>query len=427
MSAVWAVAMKDLLILVRDRFGLFWVAVFPLLMALFFGSIFGSSGSGARGLRIGFIGTGDSTSVAKFRAALDKADAVTLDDMPLDSARSLVARGKKTAFVHFIDTASGGMGFFGPGKPAIEIGIDPARKTEAGYLEGLVNQAYFSLVADQMARPNDMRSMIQEQLGQLDSTTIESDPERERVGRLLENLDVFLASVDTAQAQGDSTGMGAQSPFAQPNIKVEQITVAQAAPKSSWEITFPQSLQWALIGVAAAFAVGLVVERRNGTLLRLRLAPISRFQILAGKGLACFIAAVSASALLLGIGILVFGVRVTSWPGLLLSVACAAYCFVGLMMFISVLGRTEQAVAGAGWAILLVMSMTGGGMVPLFMMPSWMFKLGSISAVKWSVLAMEGAIWRGFSPADMMLPLGVLVGIGTAGLAVGTFILARSD
>ena len=110
-----------------------------------------------------------------------------------------------------------------------------------------------------------------------------------------------------------------------------------------------------------------------------------------------------------------------------MSVACAAYCFVGIMMFISVLGRTEQAVAGAGWAILLVMSMTGGGMVPLFMMPSWMFKLGSISAVKWSVLAMEGAIWRGFSPADMMLPLGVLVGIGTAGLAVGTFILARSD
>ena len=427
MSAIWAMARKDLLILLRDRFGLFWVAVFPLLMALFFGSIFGSSSSGARGLRIAFIGSGDSTSVAKFRTALDTSASVVLEDMSLDSARGLVARGKKTAYVHFSDTSGSGMNFFGETKPTIEIGIDPARKTEAGYLEGLVNQAYFSLVADQMSQPGDMRPMVQEQIARLDSAQVDMGTDRNQLRSLLSNLDVFLASVDTLQTSGDSSTVQDRSPFAKPDIKVQQITVAEAAPKSSWEITFPQSLQWALIGVAAAFAVGLVVERRNGTFLRLRLAPISRLQILAGKGLACFVAAVSASILLLGVGILVFGVRVTSWPGLLISVACAAYCFVGLMMFISVLGRTEQAVAGAGWAILLVMSMTGGGMVPLFMMPTWMYKLGSISAVKWSVLAMEGAIWRGFAPADMMLPLGVLVGMGTAGLAVGTFILSRSD
>jgi len=47
--------------------------------------------------------------------------------------------------VHFTDTSHSSFGFFGPAKPSIEIGIDPARKTEAGYLEGLVNQAYFSL------------------------------------------------------------------------------------------------------------------------------------------------------------------------------------------------------------------------------------------------------------------------------------------
>jgi len=48
MNAVWALARKDLVILLRDRFGLFWVVAFPLLMALFFGSIFGSGSSGAR-------------------------------------------------------------------------------------------------------------------------------------------------------------------------------------------------------------------------------------------------------------------------------------------------------------------------------------------------------------------------------------------
>jgi len=71
--------------------------------------------------------------------------------------------------------------------------------------------------------------------------------------------------------------------------------------------------------------------------------------------------------------------------------------------------------------------MTGGGMVPLFIMPTWMYKLGSFSAVKWSVLALEGAIWRGFGPSDMMLPLAVLVGMGAAGLAVGTAVLSKSE
>ena len=427
MGAIWALAVKDLVILRRDRFGLFWVAAFPLLMALFFGSIFSSGGSGVRGLKVAFWGTGDSTSVAKFKSALGSSSALTLEEMPLDSARDLVARGKKTAYVHFIDTSDSRLGMFGPNKPAIEIGIDPARKTEAGYLEGLVNQAYFTLLADQLKNPADLRPAIQEQLTRLDTAGNLEETDRASVRNLFGHLDAFLAAVDTLNT-ADTTGSAqGNSPFAQPNITLEEITVSNVAPRSTWEITFPQSLQWALIGVTAAFAVGLVVERRNGTFLRLRLSPISRFQILAGKGLACFIAAVVACLGLLAIGILVFNVHVASWPALALAVGCSGFCFVGLMMFISVLGKTEQAVAGAGWAILLVMSMTGGGMVPLMVMPSWMFKLGSISAVKWSVLALEGAIWRGFGPAEMTLPLAVLLGMGALGLAVGTFILSKSD
>jgi len=96
-------------------------------------------------------------------------------------------------------------------------------------------------------------------------------------------------------------------------------------------------------------------------------------------------------------------------------------------MGVSVMGKTEQAVGGAGWAMFLVMSMTGGGMVPLMALPGWMLTLGSISPVKWSILAMEGAIWRGFAPSDMMLPISILLGIGLLGFSIGVTILSRSD
>ena len=40
MKILWTLAWKDLRLLGRDRFGVFWVLAFPLMMALLFGAIF---------------------------------------------------------------------------------------------------------------------------------------------------------------------------------------------------------------------------------------------------------------------------------------------------------------------------------------------------------------------------------------------------
>jgi ABC-2 type transport system permease protein len=71
--------------------------------------------------------------------------------------------------------------------------------------------------------------------------------------------------------------------------------------------------------------------------------------------------------------------------------------------------------------------MAGGGMVPQVAMPSWLLAVGSFSPVKWSVLAIEGAVWRGFSAADMAQPVIILCTVGLVGFIVGTMILARRD
>jgi ABC-2 type transport system permease protein len=48
------------------------------------------------------------------------------------------------------------------------------------------------------------------------------------------------------------------------------------------------------------------------------------------------------------------------------------------------------------------------------------------NAVKWSILALEGSIWRGFTLADMLLPCGILLGTGAVCLALGGKLLARA-
>ena len=95
----------------------------------------------------------------------------------------------------------------------------------------------------------------------------------------------------------------------------------------------------------------------------------------------------------------------------------------------SVLGRTEAAASGIGWASLIVMAMIGGGMIPLVFIERIPFlaAVSNASPVKWSILAIEGAIWRGFSPAQMALPCLVLIGVGIGAFMAGGLIFQRTE
>ena len=146
-----------------------------------------------------------------------------------------------------------------------------------------------------------------------------------------------------------------------------------------------------------------------------------------GKALACFLASLSVIVFLLLVGKLIFHIRIMSPALLALAIVCTSLCFVGIMMFISVLGKTEQAVGGTGWALLLAMAMFGGGMVPLMVMPSWMKGLSSLSPIKWAILATEGAIWRGFSFTEIAFPCSILLGVGAVFFLTGVWIFRRMD
>jgi ABC-2 type transport system permease protein len=106
-------------------------------------------------------------------------------------------------------------------------------------------------------------------------------------------------------------------------------------------------------------------------------------------------------------------------PLLALAIVSASIAFVGIMMLLSVLGKTEQSAGGIGWGILLVMSMIGGGMIPLFALPSWMLTVSHFSPVKWAILSMEGAVWRQFTLGEMMLPCGILWAVGVVCFLIG--------
>lgn len=420
MRILLTLALKDLRLLWRDRFGLFWILAFPLIFALFFGAIFSGDRGTAPPMKVALVDEDGGAEARAFLKRLDENRSVESERMDLAAARDAVRRGRRAAYVRVEKGFGDAAGYFSGEAPPVEIGIDPARSAESGYLEGIVLQAAWAGVQERFSDRDATKENLRQAKKRLDGAPALTGAQRERLRKFLDDLEGVLGSLDPAEIGGAPRMEAAR-------VRKVDVTRSGLRPRSSWEITFPSAILWAVLGCAAGFAIGIVVERTQGTFLRLRVAPLSRAQVLAGKGLACFIACLTVSVLFLAIGRLVFGVRIAA-PGLLgLAILATAVCFVGIMMFLSVLGKTEQAVGGAGWAILTVMAMLGGGMVPLFIMPPWLQTASHASPVKWGIVALEGAIWRGFTPAEMILPCAILVATGLGFFALGARVFARAE
>jgi ABC-2 type transport system permease protein len=426
MRPMLTLTLKDLLLLWRNKAALFWVIVFPLAFGLFFGAIISGEFGPRAKMSIAFVDE-DNSAVSKALAQkLSDHEAVRLvptetEGQPhdRDSAIQSVRRGDGTAYLLLHPGFGESLRSFGQGGTKIELGIDPSRPAEAGFLQFIMTEAMFSILANQFTDPEEMRKWLK--IGQKEVEQARDLPEAQKK-MLLE----FFAMLDGFVPKLlDATVPSEGGPFGALKLNVVPVTFDQSMPRSAFEITFPASILWAVLACMMTFAMSIVVEQKQGTLLRLRVAPLGKMQILGGKGLACFLSCVGATCILLLVGVTCLGVRVSSWPYLLTSIAAMAVCFSGLMMLLSVLCRTEQAAGGAAMAIILVMATLGGALVPLLGMPDWMLTMSHFTPAKWGILALEGAIWRGFDLADMLLPCGILLSVGVSSFGLGARILSR--
>ncbi|MCB9881605.1 MAG: ABC transporter permease [Planctomycetes bacterium] len=433
---------KDLRLLVRDRFGLFWIFVFPLVYALFFGAIFSGQSGGGGGGKIGIavVDQDESTSSKAFLELLAKHPSLSVRQnedgsprsMPLDAARDLVRRGKRAAYVALRKGfGDQGIDVFAPSRDVaqalVEVGVDPSRSAEKGYLQGILAESTFRHTIDGFAdREKTKRDIARMSARVRDDPAIPA-PQKLLLGVFFSALDRFLAGIDvSALASSTSDGASGESGMNLARIDLVDVTVEDEGPQSAFQITFPSAILWGLIGCASGFAIMIVRERTLGTMARLLTSPVTLSEILLGKGAACFVTCVAATLFLLLVAWIGLGIGLGSIPKLLVGVAASAFSFVGIMLVCSLLGKTEQAVAGATWGLMMPFVMLGGGMVPLIAMPSWMQQLSSVSPFKWCILALEGAIWRGFSWAEMVTPCLILVGVGVAGATVAFFLFRRT-
>ncbi len=455
MNAILAIAIKDIRLLLRDRMGFFFAFGFPIMTAIFFGSIFGGSGGGGKD-------SGDSGKIDLLLVDEDQTDgsrafAKTLSDASelkvtispsRDQASAEVRKGNNTAFVALPKGfgASRDSMFFGGGT-TIVLGVDPAKRAESGMLEGVLTKYGFMQLQQGFQDPEVMRKQVRTSLDRLKNSDGMTGAQKQTFEKFFGDLDQFLVDVprnskpDTdasapVKAASSSTDTASAPGGFQP-IRIEKADVikpkstaaagAPSSPPNNYSWTFPQGMIWGFLGCSMSFAVAMVLERTRGTLLRLRVSPLSPMQILAGKALACFLMTQVVAILLMLIAYFAFDVRPTSIPTLAIAIICTGICFVGLMMMLSVFSKSERAAAGLGWGVMLIFSMIGGGMIPLFILKGWMHTLSIISPIRWSILALEGGIWRQMTPMEMLPACTVLTSIGVVGFIIGAIVFGSAE
>jgi ABC-2 type transport system permease protein len=446
MRTVLTMAVKDLRLMSRDWLGMFFIIGFPIAMAIFFGTIMGSMGPGdGAPMSVAVVDEDRSPMSQRFVDDLVASGNVKVEELGRKEAMDRVRRGRLVGMIAIPKGFGETAGLMWLDAPTIEVGVDPSRKAEAGMLQGNIMQSMGKLMFARFQDPTGMAPFIDQARQEIANSDDLPETMRPALTQLMNSLDGWRKSWEETQAKENASGEGAvdgknkSDHVGGPEFqlaRIETIDVTRQPPKGStqelvqrirskWDISFPQAMIWGVLACAAGFAITIVRERKQGTFLRLRIAPVTRGQLVAGKATACFVAVIAVIAVVVALGT-ALGMRPLS-PGLLaLAAVCIAFCFVGIMMLMSVVGKTEEAVSGAAWGANMFMAMFGGGMVPLIFMPGFMRVLSNFSPVKWSVLALEGAIWRGFTLTEMLLPCFVLVAVGAVCLAVGTTVLSRA-
>ncbi len=110
---------------------------------------------------------------------------------------------------------------------------------------------------------------------------------------------------------------------------------------------------------------GLLVERENGTLARLRSMPIPRWVIVASKALVSLVLGVVSTSVLLALGSVLFDADFGSVPAVAALVVCAATAGTSVMFLIVRVAHTSEQAGIATSIVALVLGIGGGAFFPV--------------------------------------------------------------
>lgn len=358
LTAFRALVRKDIAMFLRDRRALVVSVLTPIVVAAFFGFLFGGTGSGGNSVSRLAVGVADLDHSALTKAvieSLEQDESLKIQQLSEEEATQLVRAGKLRAAVVFpaeFESMATGALVGGSGMPELKLLYDPSQSMVRPMVAGLITQH----VMQRLSRQN------------------------------------FV---------GDARPV----PF-----KLESTPMTTGPRYNSYAHSFAgMSIQFILfMGIDAGIA--LLVMRKEGMWRRLRAAPLSHGVLLGSRVASTTLIAVGILSVVYLAAYFGFGVRFAgSVPGFIMVAFAFALLAATTGLMISALGRSEGATRGVSMFSVLILVMLGGAWVPAFLFPEWLQHVTEFTPTRWAVDGFDAMTWRGQPLQSAYAPTAILL------------------
>lgn len=378
-----AITSASLRRLLRDRLGLFFMVLLPVVLILVIGATVGAQSD----FRVGV--TGARGPLAEQLAA-DLGESSSIDARPFaneGAARDAMRRGELDAVVvipaDLDETLTGG------GTVRIPLLVNDSV---------LTGQAVWSSVATVVAGHAALVQAATFSAEQAGGTVGSRLP---AAAALQETLPRIAVRTETVNADSDflPAGFG----YSATTILVLFVFIN------------------ALAGGAA-----MIQTRKLGIYDRVLAAPVRARDIVLGEALLYLALALLQSVLIVALGTVLFGV---SWGDPLAAAALITVWGLvgtGAGMLSGTVFRTPEQASAIGPAIGIALGMLGGCMWPLEIVPPAVRAIGHLTPHSWVIDGWTDVLSRGGGIADIVIPLTILAGVAAALLTIASLRLRRS-
>ena len=397
-AAFRALVRKDLVLYFSNRRALVMSILAPIVIAAFFGALFGAGMDKPTRIPVAFADR-DASALSKAIGAAIRADtAFEVKEGDEAAAVALAREGKVRAAVvlppGFGDQTRRAL-VAGGDKPVVAVHYDPSQATAMTLVRGLLAQHVMKALGDSLGAGN----------GAGDGAGASGTGDRS--GGLF---------------AGGALGASAFSlPF---TTQAVESTSRTDRPYNGYAHSFAGMGVQFILFMGIEVGVGVLLARRLGLWKRLRAAPLSRGLLLGSHIASGAITALVLLAIIYAAAIGIFHVRidgsVAGFVGIAIAFALLTSSF-GLL--IAAIGKTPEATRGLAIFATLVMVMLGGAWVPSFVFPPWLQTASLAVPTRWAVDGLDAMTWRGLAFDAAIAPIAALLAFSAlfAAIAIWRF------
>ena len=424
MTAFLALVRKDLILFLHDRRALLMSLALPIVIASFFGFLFGGGGEKqGSAIEVALVLNDTSKAANDIAAGLQADASLAVARMSIDEAREAVRSGKRKAAIvlpaGFGDAA--GNALFGAGsKPEIDLLYDPSQPAVLSMVKGMLTQQVMQVVSNQMFNGADGRALNERNLRALEARP--QDAETAALRTMLESVIKYQA-LPAKEGQAGAEKAGLTMPF---TTRDEALAVGKADGPQGYN---PFAHAFAGMGVQFLLFMGiemgtaLLQARNSGVWNRLLAAPVALSTLLLARAASSALIAFAILCVIFLFSVVVFQIHISSLAGFAGVAVCFALVTASFGVLIAAFGKTPEVARKMAMFATLLMVMIGGAWVPSFMFPAWLQQAALAMPTRWAVEGFDAITWRGMDLHAVLPAMGAQLGFALlfAALAVWRF------